>query len=57
MRTSILSIFEAQAIIKEGERYKDRRENTAPGKLTTMESELPFQTPERIKRTKEIYHL
>lgn len=55
---AILSIFEAQAMIKGVEKYKtDRRENTAPRKLTTMESGLPFQTQERIKRTKEIYHL
>lgn len=45
-------------MIKGVEKYKtDRRENTAPRKLTTMESGLPFQTQERIKRTKEIYHL
>lgn len=57
-RISILSIFEAQAMMKGGKKYKtDRRENTAPRKLTTMESGLPFQTQERIKRTKEIYHL
>lgn len=45
-------------MIKGGERYKtDRKENSAPRKLTTMEPGLPFQTQERIKRTEEIYYL